>query len=615
MVFCVRIDGGKINVKNDVLKFLSENLNSVSKPGRYIGGEYNSVVKDGKNLLRLALAFPDVYEVGMSHYGLDILYWLANDLDFTYAERVFLPWPDMVQLMEDRNIPLFTLETKTPIYEMDAVGISIEYELSYTNVLKLLELSKIPIRCYDRGDDVPIVIAGGPVTYNCEAIAEAFDAIYLGDGEVNFTNMLKVIHETKGMKREERLNELLKINGVYIPMFYEQFGRQILPKYDHAPTLIKRNILTDLNSARIPPKKVIAHVESVHDRAVVEISRGCTRGCRFCQAGYVYRPVRERSSDEIVASVKELITSTGYSELSLLSLSSLDHSQIGEIIDKLLPYAKENMISISIPSTRVDAFNIKVANSIAEVRKTGLTFAPEAGSQKLRDAINKRITYEDIIDTAKESRNAGWRRIKLYFMVGFPDETQDDIQQIGELIKAIKKLGFSNVTASVNMLIPKPHTAFQFARLQSPEYMSSVRKILGPYRNFAKIDINDGKKSFVEGILSRGDRRLFPVIEKAYKMGYYDEWGEYFVYEKWENLFNEIDISQYIGPYAPDDNFPWDHLDSGVDKAFLWDEYQNFKDEITTKDCRDGCTLCGICVAYGVRNVIMGEYRSTTHGL
>ncbi len=590
-----------------ILRFLSENLIKVSKPARYIGGEYNSVIKDASNkdYLRVAFGFPDVYEVGMSHYGLEILYWLANKLDYVYAERVFLPWVDMIEAMEKNDIPLFTLETRTPVYELDMLGISLEYELSYTNVLKMLELSRISIRAAERKDDDPIVIAGGPVTYNCEPIAEAFDVIYIGDGEVNLHKMLQIIYETRGMKRHDRLKELAKIEGIYIPIFYEQKGRKIVPKYDFAPERISRNILKDLNSVNPPEKKILPHVESVHDRAVIEISRGCTRGCRFCHAGYVYRPVRERSADEIVKSVKKLIENTGYDEVSLLSLSSLDHSQISEIAEKLVEELKDKKVSISIPSTRVDAFNIKIGEKIAEVRKTGLTFAPEAGSQKMRDAINKQISYDDIINTASEAKRAGWRRIKLYFMVGFPEETEEDIKEIGELIKDIKKLGFSDITASVNLLIPKPHTAFQFAKLQEPEYMSMVRKILGPYRKYGKIDINDGKKSFVEGILSRGDRKLFSVIEKAYKVSYYDEWGEFFSFEKWMNLFNELDISQYIGPYGIED-FPWDHIDSGVSKEFLWNEYQNYFVQVITKDCRKGCTLCGVCLNYPVRNVIMG---------
>lgn len=592
---------------NNILKFLSENLLKVSKPARYIGGEYNSVVKDisDKTILRVGLAFPDVYEVGMSHYGLEILYSLINNLDFAYAERVFLPWVDMIKMMESHDIPLFTLETRTPVYKLDVLGISLEYELSYTNVLKMLELSNIPLKASERKDKVPIVIAGGPVVFNAEPIADAFDAIYLGDGEVNLPNVLKVICETRGVNRYERLKELAKIEGVYIPIFYEQVGRRILPKYNFAPPKIKRNILTDLNATPPLTKKILSHVESIHDRGVIEISRGCTRGCRFCHAGYVYRPVRERSADEIVKSAKELLENTGYDELSLLSLSALDHSQISEITDKLMALFKDKKISISIPSTRMDAFNIKIAEKIAQVRKTGLTFAPEAGSQQLRNAINKQINYDDIINTAKEAKSTGWRRIKLYFMVGFPEESEQDIKEIGEMIKEIKKIGFSDITASVNLIVPKPHTAFQFVKLREPEYMCYVRKILGPYKKFGKIDINDGKKSFIEGILSRGDRKLFQIIEKAYKIGYYDEWKEFFSFDKWMNLLNEIDISQYTGPYGMEE-FPWDHLDSGVKKEFLWSEYENYFRKDHTKDCRSGCTLCGVCIDYGVRNIFVG---------
>ncbi len=594
-------------VRDLITKFLSENLLKVSKPARYIGDEYNSIRKEGKDLLNVVLSFPDVYEIGMSHYGLEILYKLVNSLNFARAERTFLPWIDMVEMMEKNDIPLFTLESKRPVNEFDVLGISLAYELSYTNVLKLLELSQIPIRAESRTNE-PIVIAGGPVAFNCEPISQAFDIVYLGDGEVKLEDLLRLLYETRGMDRIERLKQVSKINGVYVPIFYKQAGRKIVPISPEFPRKVKRNVLTSLDGF-LPTNRTISNVESVHDRAVIEISRGCTHGCRFCHAGFVYRPVRERSADEIAKIFEDMIRNTGYEEVSLLSLSSLDHSQIEEIIDKILPKTQKEVISISIPSTRMDAFSIEVVEKIASIRKTGLTFAPEAGSESMRDKINKNLKLQDILNTAMKAKQTGWQRIKLYFMVGFPEETEEDILEIGRLLKEIKRIGFSDVTASINLLIPKPHTAFQYAKLQKPEYMIYVKKLLGDFRKYGKIDINDGKKSYIEGILSRGDRKLFDVIEKVYRKGFFDEWSEFFSFERWIEELQALDLTEYEGPYTVKDDFPWDHLDSGVTKQFLWKEYQNYFSYQTTNDCRENCSYCGVCQMYGVANIIRNVRR------
>ena len=595
----------------DVNRFLIEVLPFVEKPSRYTGGEYNSILKEDRGLLRVALAFPDVYEIGMSNHGLEIIYHILNSLDFVWAERVYLPWTDMIEKMRERGVPLFTLESRTPVEKMDILGISLEYELSYTNVIELLKLSRIPVRSEERKESDPLVIAGGPLAGHVEPIAPAFDAVLLGDGEEAVVEIARTIYETRGMDRHSRLKELSKIKGVYVPIFYEVRGRRVVPKFEGIPKRVEKRILRDLDSFSPPLRKVVPFLEVVHDRAVVEIMRGCTRGCRFCHAGMYYRPVRERDPDKIVEWSVEMLDSTGYEELSLLSLSTMDYSGIDSLVEGLMKELSKRKVALSLPSTRVDRFGVEIASKIAGVRKTGLTFAPEAGTERLRAVINKNITEEDIFSTAEAALRAGWRRIKLYFMMGLPTETEEDLKAMVDLIRRIKRMGFKDLTAAVSVFVPKPHTPFQFSEVLSPEEAFERQRIIKRARRFAKVDFHDPRMSFIEAVLSRGGRELFEVIVTVNDMGQvFDEWREMFSYERWMKAFETvgIDPGDYKGPFEVDAPFPWDHLYIGIDRDFLVREYEKALAAQQTEDCRWGrCSLCGVCFRMKVFNLLKGS--------
>lgn len=594
-------------------------LRKVVKPARYIGMEENSVVKDlSKMAVKFAFSFPDVYEVGMSHLGLHILYNLINAEEDLVCERVFAPWIDMEEEMRKEGLPLFTLENKEEVKNFDFLGFTLQYEMSYTNILNILDLSNIPLLSKDRTDEDPFIIAGGPCAYNPEPMAEFIDFFVIGEGEEVTLEILKLYkeHKESSWDRENFLKEVSQIQGIYVPKFYDIIYKEdntikeMITLESFAPKEIKKRMVKDLDTMFSPEKMIVPFIETVHDRVSMEIFRGCTHGCRFCQAGMIYRPVREKSTDKIVELAEKLIKNTGYENISLSSLSSCDYSELQILISKLMEKFEDKKVGISLPSLRLDSSSIDVLKEIEKVRKSGLTFAPEAGSQRLRDVINKGITEEDLVKTISYVFKEGWSTIKLYFMIGLPTETDEDVMGIRDIAYKVKDMFFDipreerkgnlKVTASASCFVPKPFTPFQWMGQDSIEEF--YRKIYLVKNNIKdnKINFNyhDPELSYLEAIIARGDRKISKLLLRAWEKGCkFDGWSEYFKYDDWILALEELGLDGEF--YALrnrhlDEVLPWDFIKPGISKDYLIKEYKKSLEEQTTADCRTQCRACGI---------------------
>ncbi len=605
------------------LALSDEILLSVQQPARYIGGEINSVVKDPSRVdIRFAMCFPDVYEIGMSHLGMQILYDMFNRRDDIYCERVFSPWLDLDKLMREQDIPLFALESQEPVRNFDFLGITLQYEMCYTNILQILELSKIPLHSWDRTLADPFVIGGGPCAYNPEPLADFFDLFYIGEGETVYYHLMDIYKEWKrqGKSRKEFLEAAAEVPGIYVPSFYDVAYKEdgtilsFTPNNPHAKEKIVKELVVNPDDATYIEKPLVPFMKVTQDRVVLEIQRGCIRGCRFCQAGNVYRPLREHSLDYLKDYAYKMLKSTGHEEISLSSLSSSDYTELEGLVTFLIDEFHGKGVNISLPSLRIDAFSLDVMSKVQDVKKSSLTFAPEAGSQRLRDVINKGLTEEAILSGAAEAFRGGWNRVKLYFMLGLPTETVEDMEGIALLSEKVaetyydevpkeKRQGKVQVTASSSFFVPKPFTPFQWARMcTKEEFLEKANIVRGKFRemlNYKSLRYNwhEADLTVLEGVFARGDRKTGALLEEAYKNGaLYDSWSECFHNDIWMKAFETCGLS--IDFYTTrerdmDEIFPWDFIDAGVSKEFLKREWKNALNETVTPNCRQRCSGCG----------------------